>query len=177
MTTLNHLSDTETNHKVNEAEAAIDEAIANPKPPKVSETPDYGRTFASKGKTERQTRIIEGSFKPNGVCEEPECSQPSTIELRYHRHGSEPNSRSLFHGNYCERHAKANARLMARFEHRPIDGQAELWVRPVPTWKVPTPKPKQSAQTKVAAAEVVAEAEQVKTDVEKGDGNGTGLLH
>ena len=162
---LDKLPDDETTAKVNEAGAAIDDAITNPKPkPSVTETPGYWR---GAGKSERRAAIKSG-FKPDGVCEEPECSEPSTIELRYHRHGSEVNSTSLFHGSYCERHAKSNARLMARFGHRPTDGQEEYWVRPAPVWKSIAPKPpKQTARQKAAAAEVAAGAEGVKAEAEK----------
>ena len=171
--TLDKLSDETTVRKVTEAEAALDDAIANPTKPKpkvvVSETPDYGATLYNKGKDARRT-AIEPVRKESGKCEEPECNQPATVELRFHRHGSAANSASVYRGDFCEKHAHSVACLMARFGHRPIDGQERLWVRATPTWTAPPPKVKPGQ--KAAAAEVVAGAQEVKAEAEKGTSDG-----
>jgi hypothetical protein len=137
-----------TDAKVDEAASALDLAAANPKPAerKVVETPDYGRTIAAKGKDERRTQVSSG-FKPKGICEEPECSQPATIELRYRRAGSAVNSKSIFHSDLCAKHAHTNACLLAAFGHRAVEGQEDLWVRTPPAWKVPVPVVKENRRT------------------------------
>ena len=115
--TLDSLSDDKTKAKVEEAGNAIDNAITNPQPKRsVADTPDFLSTTAANGKSRRRTAIKSG-FKPDGVCEEPECSEPSTIELRYHRHGSRVNSASLFPAllNSCFSAAVASFTYASRF--------------------------------------------------------------